>query len=62
LRAFLSVGVEASTQTLLQKGRPFILRRLTGDVVLDRFHLDRNRVNQDWQTSRIKLSPRDTIP
>jgi hypothetical protein len=30
LRAFLSVGVEASTQTLLQKGRPFILRRLIG--------------------------------
>ena len=28
-RAFLSVGVEASTQTLLQKGRPFILRRIT---------------------------------
>jgi len=32
LRAFLSVGVEASTQTLLQKGRPFILRRVTGDL------------------------------
>jgi hypothetical protein len=30
LRAFLSVGVEASTQTLLQKGRPFILRRVAG--------------------------------
>jgi hypothetical protein len=25
LRAFLSVGIEASTQTLLQKGRPFIM-------------------------------------
>jgi hypothetical protein len=31
-RVFLSGGVEASTQTLLQKGRPFILRRITGDV------------------------------
>jgi hypothetical protein len=30
LRAFLSAGVEVSTQTLLQKGRPFILRRVTG--------------------------------
>jgi RsiW-degrading membrane proteinase PrsW (M82 family) len=33
LRAFLSVGAEASTQTLLQKARSFmlrILRRVTG--------------------------------
>src|SRR6202021_2953662 len=31
-RVFLSGGFEASTQTLLHKGRPFILRRITGDV------------------------------
>src|SRR6266851_1759437 len=29
-RVFLSGGFEASTQTLLHKGRPFILRRVTG--------------------------------
>jgi hypothetical protein len=29
---FLSGGFEASTQTLLHKGRPFILRRVTGKV------------------------------
>ena len=29
---FLSGGVEFSTQNLLQKGRPFILRRVTGQV------------------------------
>jgi hypothetical protein len=31
-RVFLSGGFEASTQTLLHKGRPFILRRVTGKV------------------------------
>src|SRR5258705_13093735 len=31
-RAFLSVGVEASTETLLQKGRPFIFRRVIGNL------------------------------
>ena len=30
-RALLSVGVVACTQTLLQKGRPFILRPVTGE-------------------------------
>jgi hypothetical protein len=30
-RVFLSGGFEASTQTLLHKGRPFILRRITGN-------------------------------
>ena len=29
---FLSGGVEFSTQNLLQKGHPFILRRLTGNL------------------------------
>src|ERR1700684_3306809 len=32
MEGFLSVGVEAITQTLLQKGRPFILRRITGHL------------------------------
>jgi hypothetical protein len=31
-RAFLSGWFETSTQTLLQKGRPFILRRKIGQV------------------------------
>jgi hypothetical protein len=26
------VGIQASTQTLLQKGRPFVLRRMIGHV------------------------------
>ena len=32
LRACLSVRVETSAQTLLQKGRPFVLRRIIGQV------------------------------
>src|SRR5450755_1631951 len=45
-RVFLSGGFEVSTQTLLHKGRPFILRRVTGQLVSDRFQVSDKRVYQ----------------
>jgi hypothetical protein len=47
IRAFLSGEVEPNTQNLLHKGRPFILRRLTGQWDQGQFHFSGKRVNQD---------------
>jgi hypothetical protein len=43
-----------STVQVIRAGQ-LLVRRVTGDVVLDRFHLDDNRVNQDLVGLSAKL-------